>query len=79
MKKKLFVVVLLVSVYILFNFAFTSLDNQGNVAKFFSEIGLSSSTAQASPAIASAQTASALEASFRLPIKPPKNPRKPDY
>jgi len=48
MKKKLFALAVIASLYVLFIFAFTSLDNQGKVGKFFSDVGLSSETAIAS-------------------------------
>lgn len=74
MKKKLFAVSLIVSVYSLFIFAFTSLDNQGNVTKFFTELGLSN--AQASTTIAQAPT-DMTDSLFRLPVKKPKSPADP--
>jgi len=48
MKKKLFALAGVASLYVLFILAFTSLDNQGKVSKFFSDVGLSNETAIAS-------------------------------
>ena len=48
MKKKLFALAVIASLYVLFILAFTALDNQGKVSKFFSDVGLSSETAMAS-------------------------------
>ncbi len=48
MKKKLFALAGIAALYVLFILAFTALDNQGKVSKFFSDVGLSSETAMAS-------------------------------
>jgi len=48
MKKKLFALAGIAALYVLFILAFTALDNQGKVSKFFSDVGLSNGTAMAS-------------------------------
>jgi len=53
MKKKLFALAGVASLYVLFILAFTSLDNQGKVSKFFSDVGLSSESAMASTGLKS--------------------------
>ena len=49
MKKKLFALVGVAALYVLFIFAFTALDNQGKVSKFFSDVGLSNDTGAGKP------------------------------
>jgi len=48
MKKKLFALVVITSLYVFFILAFAAIDNQGKVSKFFSDVGLSNETAMAS-------------------------------
>ncbi len=73
MKKKLFTAIFAVSLYCLFIIAFTSFDNQGNVSKFFTEIGLGSTPAQASIV----DTQVSLKSIYRRPIKSPRSPADP--
>ncbi len=78
MKKKLFAVAVIVSVYVLCVFIFTALDKQGKVPQFFSKIGLSTTSAIASTAsneVGLSNSDIELKASFRSPIpKPSKKP-----
>ena len=75
MKKKLFALVVTASLYVFFILAFTSLDNQGKVSKFFSVVGLSSETAMASTA---GSPDSNSTPSIRRPTpKPTSKPSKP--
>jgi len=53
MKKKLFALVGVAALYVLFIFAFIALDNQGKVSKFFSDVGLSNGTAMVSTGLKS--------------------------
>lgn len=76
MKKKLFVLVVTASLYTLFILAFTALDNQGKVSKFFSEIGLSNATAMASTTDIQLPQESDLKLKSSL-RKPAPKPRKP--
>ncbi len=48
MKKKLFALAVITSLYVFFILAFAAIDNQGKVSKFFSDVGLSNETAMAS-------------------------------
>ena len=48
MKKKLFALAVIASLYVFFILAFAAVDNQGKVSKFFSDVGLSNETAMAS-------------------------------
>ncbi|MCZ6595950.1 MAG: hypothetical protein O6943_13710 [Bacteroidetes bacterium] len=72
MKKKLFALVVIASLYLLFILAFTSLDNQGKVGKFFSDVGLSNETAMASTDLISNSNSTP---SIKTPM--PKPDRKP--
>ena len=73
MKKKLFALVVIASLYVLFILAFTSLDNQGKVSKFFSDVGLSNGTAMASTDLKSNSNSTP---SIKRPGPKPK-PKKP--
>jgi len=66
MKKKLFAVAMLVSLYALFVFTFTAIDNNGHVAKFISELSVENSgSTSVSPALTQlAFTTDDLKASF---------------
>jgi len=75
MKKKLFALAIIASLYFLFILAFTSLDNQGKVSKFFSDVGLSNETAMASPDFKSKSNSTP---SIKTPMpKPDKKPTRP--
>lgn len=73
MKKKLFAVAMLVSVYALFALIFTALNGQENVS--LTDVGLSNATAQTALQLQPSQTDSdiKLKASFRDPMPPPIN------
>ena len=71
MKKKLFALVGIASLYVLFILAFTALDNQGKVSKFFSDVGLSSETAVASTGLKSNSNSTP---SITSPFPPPPPP-----
>jgi hypothetical protein len=51
MKNKLFAVAFVVILYVLFIMIFNAMDRQGMVSKFFTDIGLSSTSAIASTSI----------------------------
>ena len=70
MKWKLFALAVIASLYVLFIFAFTTLDNQGKVSKFFSDVGLSNETAMASTGSNSNSTPS-----LKSPMPKPKKPK----
>ena len=53
MKKKLFALAVIASLYVFFILAFAAIDNQGKVSKFFSDVGLSNETAIASTGLKS--------------------------
>ncbi len=74
MKKSLFAVVVLLSVYVLFAFAFTSLDNQGKFTQILNDVGLSNATVAAAT-IGSPGSDSGLNSDLIDPIPPPE--RKP--
>ena len=75
MKKKLFALVVIASLYVLFILAFSSLDNQGKVSKFFSDVGLSSEMAIASTG---GDSDSKSTPSIRRPRPRPQKPTKPE-
>jgi len=79
MKKKLFAVAMLVSLYALFVFTFTAIDNKGNVTKFISDISFENSgvTSVSPAAVQIALSANDLKASFRDPMPPPLKKPKP--
>ena len=72
MKKKLFALVGVASLYVLFIFAFTALDNQGKVSKFFSDVGLSNDTAMASTGLKSKSNPTP---SIKSPMPKPEKPK----
>lgn len=72
MKKKLFALVGVASLYVLFIFAFTALDNQGKVSKFFSDVGLSNDTAMASTDLKSKSNPTP---SIKSPMPKPEKPK----
>ena len=72
MKKKLFALVGVASLYVLFIFAFTALDNQGKVSKFFSYVGLSNETAMASTDLKSKSNPTP---SIKSPMPKPEKPK----
>ena len=72
MKKKLFALVGVASLYVLFIFAFTALDNQGKVSKFFSDVGLSNETAMASTGLKSKSNPTP---SIKSPMPKPEKPK----
>ena len=74
MKKKLFALVGVAALYVLFIFAFTALDNQGKVSKFFSDVGLSNGTAMASTDLKSNSNSTP---SIKNPMPPPPPPPIP--
>lgn len=75
MKKKLFALAGIASVYVLFILAFSSLDNQGKVSKFFSDVGLSSETAMASTDLKSnSNSTPSLKNPMPKPTKPKPKP-----
>lgn len=69
MKKKLFAVAMLISVYALFALIFTSLDSQENVS--FNDVGLSDATAHTTLQPGQTNSDVKLKASFRDPMPPP--------
>ena len=75
MKKKLFALAVIASLYVLFILAFTALDNQGKVSKFFSDVGLSNETAMASTDLKSKSNPTP---SIKSPMPKPNRPKKPD-
>ena len=73
MKKKLFALAGVAALYVLFTLAFTALDNQGKVSKFFSDVGLSNETAMASTDLKSNSNSTP---SIKIPLpKPDKKPK----
>ncbi len=72
MKKKLFALAVIASLYVLFILAFTALDNQGKVSKFFSDVGLSNETAMASTDLKSNSNSTP---SIKSPMPKPKKPK----
>ncbi len=74
MKKKLFALAGIAALYVLFILAFTALDNQGKVSKFFSDVGLSSGTAVASTDFKSNSKSTP---SIITPFPPPPPPPPP--
>ncbi len=74
MKKKLFALAGIAALYVLFIFAFTALDNQGKVSKFFSDVGLSNGTAMASTDLKSKSNPTQ---SIKNPMPPPPPPPIP--
>ncbi len=76
MKKKLFALAVIASLYVLFILAFTALDNQGKVSKFFSDVGLSSETAMASTGLKS-NSNSRLGPGMKQLKQPMPKPKKP--
>ncbi len=81
MKNKLFAVALVIILYALFIMIFNVMDRQGMVSKFFSDIGLSSSSAIASTSIINKESSTSdinSIKSFRNPIPAPlKKPAPP--
>jgi len=69
MKKKLFALAVITSLYVFFILAFAAIDNQGKVSKFFSDVGLSNGTAMASTVSKSNSTPS-LKSPVPKPLKP---------
>ena len=80
MKKKLFALAVIASLYVLFILAFTALDNQGKVSKFFSDVGLSSETVMASTDLKSNSNSRLGPGMKQLkqPMPKPNRPKKPD-
>lgn len=75
MKKKLFAVAMLISVYALFALIFTSLDGQENVS--LTDVGLSDATVHTDLQLSQTNSDVKLKASFRDPMPPPeKKPSK---
>ena len=74
MKKKLFALAGIAALYVLFILAFTALDNQGKVSKFFSDVGLSNGTA-----MASTDLVSDLNSIPSLKTSPAPRPNKPPF
>lgn len=75
MKKKLFALAVIASLYVLFILAFAAVDNQGKVSKFFSEVGLSNETAMASTDLKSNSNSTP---SIKTPMpKPDSKPPRP--
>ena len=75
MKKKLFALAVIASLYVFFILAFAAVDNQGKVSKFFSDVGLSNETAMASTDLKSNSNSTP---SMKIPLpKPEKKPTKP--
>ncbi|MCH7674602.1 hypothetical protein IH879_06580 [candidate division KSB1 bacterium] len=72
MKKKLFALAVIASLYVLFILAFTALDNQGKVSKFFSDVGLSNETAMASTDLKSKSNPTP---SIKSPMPKPEKPK----
>ncbi|MFQ5648958.1 MAG: hypothetical protein ACE5IY_03365 [bacterium] len=79
MKNKLFAVVLVVSFYVLFIFAFAETNNPGNVTQFLSDLELSDATAIAVALNGQRPSGAELEikADFRDPMPPPLKKPKP--
>ncbi|MFQ5751609.1 MAG: hypothetical protein ACE5HI_06380 [bacterium] len=82
MKKKLFAVAMVVLLYVLFVFVFSTVDKQGHVSQFLSKVGLSTTPAMASTSVIQAGSTDSdgyLKASLRDPMPPPlrKPPPKP--
>ena len=75
MKKKLFAVAIVVSLYVLVMLDFTAADEKGKVSRVLSEIGLSESVALAATQIVSA-TDGGTQPSFYGPMKKRKSKRK---
>ncbi len=76
MKKKLFTLAGIAALYVLFILAFTALDNQGKVSKFFSDVGLSNGTAMASTDLKSKSNPTpSLKSPFPKPEKPKPDPQ----
>jgi len=80
MKKKLFALAGIAALYVLFILAFTGLDNQGKVSKFFSDVGLSNESAMASTGLKSKSNPTP---SIKIPLpkpdtKPPRPPKSTD-
>ena len=73
MKKKLFALAVIASLYVFFILAFAAVDNQGKVSKFFSDVGLSNETAMASTGSKSNSTPS-----MKNPGPRPKRPGGPN-
>ncbi len=71
MKKKLFALAVIASLYVFFILAFAAVDNQGKVSKFFSDVGLSNETAMASTVSKSNSNSTP---SIRRPTPKPKKP-----
>lgn len=72
MKKKLFALALVTSLYSLFIIGFGALDNQGKINDFFTEVGLSNQTAFAASDMITTP-------SFKSPAPKPEKPKpKPD-
>ncbi len=74
MKKKLFALAAIASLYVLFILVFTAVDNQGKVSKFFSDVGLSNETAMASTDLKSNSNSTP---SIKSPMPKPEKPKKP--
>lgn len=77
MKKKLFAVVMVLSIYFLFILVFTTADSQGHISQFFEDIQLSDNSATAFQAaqLGAPDSDIALNASFREPWPKPKRPQ----
>jgi len=77
MKRKLFAAAIVTVIYVLFVVVLTGADNQGRVAMFLSEIGLSNTTAFAAPGNQVTSDANSV-VGFRDPMPPPlKKPAPP--
>ncbi len=75
MKKKLFALAVITSLYVFFILAFVAIDNQGKVSKFFSDVGLSSETAMASTDLKSnSNSTPSLKNPMPKPTKPKPKP-----
>jgi len=72
MKKKLFALAVIASLYVLFILAFAAVDNQGKVSKFFSDVGLSNETAMASTDLESKSNPTP---SIKSPMPKPEKPK----
>ncbi|MCG8606711.1 hypothetical protein MJD09_17225 [bacterium] len=73
MKKKLFAVAIVVSLYVILMLVFAAADERGNVARVLSDIGLSESTAIAATQLSAAK-AGTYQPSFYGPMS--RRPKK---
>ena len=77
MKKKLFALAIIASLYLIFILAFTSLDNKGKVSRFFSDVGLSNEMAMASTELKS-NSNSGLGSGMKQLKQPMPKPKRPN-